>query len=87
VFETEAKKLNTEFLYYHLKSSWFLGHIPMFVQGSVRNSLSFEGLSGMKFFIPAIEEQIAMPKFCQTVDKEIQLLKTKQKKLREQKKE
>jgi type I restriction enzyme S subunit len=86
VFETNPEKLNAEFLYYQLKSFWFSGHIPMFVQGSVRDSLSFDGLSSMKFFIPTLKEQIAIAKVLQTADKEIQLLKTKTDKLKEQKK-
>lgn len=86
VFETYEKALNTDFFYYHLKSSWFNGHIPMFVQGSVRDSLSFDGLSGMKFFIPSLEEQIAIAQILKATDKEINILKSKTDKLKEQKK-
>lgn len=57
VFEVTSKDLIPEFLYYHLKTYWFIGHIPMFVQGSVRDTLSFDGFSGMKFYIPTLEEQ------------------------------
>jgi type I restriction enzyme S subunit len=58
----------------------------MFVQGSVRDSLSFDGLCSMKFFIPTIEEQKAIVQILQLADKEIYLLKSKADKLREKKK-
>jgi len=86
VFEADKLKINTDFLYYQLKSSWFTRHIPMFVQGSVRDSLSFDGLCGMKFFIPHLQEQVAIAEVLQSADKEIQLLKDKTERLREQKK-
>lgn len=86
VFETDKSQLLPEYFYYQLKTQWFYGHIPMFVQGSVRDSLSFDGLCSMKFFIPSIEEQTAIAKVLQTADKEISLLKAKAEKLREQKK-
>jgi len=86
VFETNRKILLPEFLYYHLKSYWFTGHIPMFVQGSVRDSLSFDGLCGIRFFIPCFEEQTAIAQVLKTADKEIQILKTKLAQLKEQKK-
>ncbi len=86
VFETDQKNLIPEYLYYLLKTNWFYGHIPMFVQGSVRDSLSFDGLCGMKFFIPSIEEQTAIAEVLQAADKEIELLKAKAEKLKEQKK-
>ncbi|SEH99456.1 type I restriction enzyme, S subunit [Paenimyroides aquimaris] len=86
VFSTDEKHLLADFLYFHLKTQWFYGHIPMFVQGSVRDSLSFDGLCSMKFFIPTIEEQAAIVKVLQAADKEISLLKAKAEKLREQKK-
>ncbi len=86
VFSTDKKHLLADFLYFHLKTQWFYGHIPMFVQGSVRDSLSFDGLCSMKFFIPTIEEQTAIIRVLQAADKEISLLKLKAKTLREKKK-
>jgi type I restriction enzyme S subunit len=86
VFETDKSQLLPDYFYYQLKTQWFYGHIPMFVQGSVRDSLSFDGLCSMKFFIPSIEEQIAIAQVLQAADKEIRLLKAKAEKLREQKK-
>lgn len=86
VFETDKANLLPEYFYYQLKSQWFYGHIPMFVQGSVRDSLSFDGLCSMKFFVPSIEEQTAIAHVLQVADKEISLFKAKAEKLREQKK-
>ena len=86
VFETDKSLLLPDYFYYQLKTQWFYGHIPMFVQGSVRDSLSFDGLCSMKFFVPSIEEQTAIAQVLQAADKEIRLLKAKAVKLREQKK-
>ena len=57
----------------------------MFVQGSVRNSLSFDGLCGMKFFIPSVEEQKEITSILLCADKEIELLKRKLELLKKQK--
>lgn len=56
VFETKEDYLLSKFLYYHLKSNSFLVRIPTYVQGSVRDTLSFKALSEMEFFIPNIEK-------------------------------
>ncbi|MDR0802759.1 restriction endonuclease subunit S [Fluviicola sp.] len=86
VFEPDTEKINIEYLFYLLKTTLFTARIPMFVQGSVRDTLSFDGLCGMKFFIPSISEQTKIAQILQTADKEIQLLKSKSEKLKEQKK-
>jgi type I restriction enzyme, S subunit len=86
VFETNKAHLLPEYFYFQLKTQWFYGHIPMFVQGSVRDSLSFDGLCSMKFFVPSLEEQTAIAQVLQAADKEISLLKAKAEKLKEQKK-
>ena len=70
VFETKPT-MDSKFLYYQLKSSWFVGHIPMYVQGSVRDSLSFDGLENMRFWIPSLPEQKAIAEVLTTADKEI----------------
>lgn len=86
VFSTNKNHLLADFLYFHLKTQWFYGHIPMFVQGSVRVSLSFDGLCSMKFFIPTLEEQAAICSVLQVSEKEISLLKIKAEKLQKRKK-
>ena len=70
VFETRPT-MDPKFLYYQLKSGWFVGHIPMYVQGSVRDSLSFDGLENMKFWIPSLTEQKAIAEVLTTADNEI----------------
>lgn len=86
VFETNEKKLLPDFLYYQLKTYWFKGHIPMFVQGSVRDSLSFDGLSGMKFFIPSLEEQHAITNIMDSATNELKQYEQKLETLQLQKK-
>ena len=70
VFETR-QTMDPKFLFYQLKSGWFVGHIPMYVQGSVRDSLSFDGLENMRFWIPSLPEQKAIAEVLTTADKEI----------------
>lgn len=70
VFETRPT-MDPKFLYYQLKSGWFVGHIPMYVQGSVRDSLSFDGLENMKFWIPSLSEQKAIAEVLTMADNEI----------------
>lgn len=86
VFETLQSKLLPEFLYYHLKSRRFFGHIPMFVQWSVRDSLWFDWLSGMKFFIPSIEEQKKITEILNKATEEVKKQKQKLVKLQTLKK-
>ena len=84
VFETKPT-MNSIFLYYQLKSSWFIGHIPMYVQGSVRDSLSFDGLENMKFWIPSLPEQEAIAEVLTAADNEITTHRKKLEALRLQK--
>ena len=85
VFKTENEVLDSEYLYYLLKSNWFIGHIPMYVQGSVRDSLSFDGLENMKFYIPTIDEQKAIAEVLSEADNEITIADRKLTALRTQK--
>jgi len=86
VFETSTGDLIPEFLYYHLKTYWFTGHIPMFVQGSVRDSLSFDGFSGMKFYIPEPKIQKEIVNILETASAELKLYENKLQNLQLQKK-
>ena len=86
VFETDTKKLLPDFFHHHLKTYWFKGHIPMFIQGSVRDSLSFNGLCGMKFFIPSIEEQKAITNILDKATQELKQFEQKLQTLQLQKK-
>lgn len=86
VFETSTGDLIPEFLYYHLKTYWFTGHIPMFVQGSVRDSLSFDGFSGMKFYIPEPRIQKDIVNILETASAELKLYENKLHNLQLQKK-
>lgn len=86
VFETNATTLLSEYLLQQLKTYWFIGHIPNYVQGSVRDSLSFDGLCAMKFFIPSTKEQNAIVKILNAADQEIEKEQQKLETLRQQKK-
>lgn len=55
-------------------------------EGGVRVYLWYDLFSKIKIKLPSIEEQTAIAQVLQVADKEIQLLKTKQEKLKEQKK-
>ena len=69
-----------------LQSWWFRGHIPAYTQGSVRDSLSFDGLCSMKFYIPTLQEQKAISAILEQADKEIEIQKQKLAAMQEQKK-
>ena len=86
VFETKEDYLLSKFLYYHLKSNSFLVRIPTYVQGSVRDTLSFKALSEMEFFIPNIEKQKKITKILDTAHQELKLYEQKLQLLQAQKK-
>ena len=86
VFETKEDYLLSKFLYYHLKSNSFLVRIPTYVQGSVRDTLSFKALSEMDFFIPNIEKQKKVTKILDTAHQELKLYEQKLQLLQAQKK-
>ena len=78
--------IDKSYLLQCLQSWWFRGHIPAYTQGSVRDSLSFDGLCSMKFYIPSLEEQKAISNILEQADKEIEIQKQKLMGLQEQKK-
>lgn len=86
VFETKKDYLSSKFLYYHLKSNSFLVRIPTYVQGSVRDTLSFKALSEMEFFIPNIKKQKKITKILDTAHQELKLYEQKLQLLQAQKK-
>ncbi|MPM96542.1 hypothetical protein SDC9_143706 [bioreactor metagenome] len=75
-----------EYLFQFLKSSLFLNYIPKLLQGSVRDSLSFDALQLVKLFIPTVEEQREIADVLSTADKEIDLLEKELEALKQQKK-
>lgn len=85
IFECNDR-LDKDYLYQFLKSNMFLKYIPRLLQGSVRDSLSFEALQQVRIFIPKIEEQKAIANILKTSDKEIKLLDKEIELLKEQKK-
>lgn len=79
------ENIDKTFLLQCLQSWWFRGHIPAYTQGSVRDSLSFDGLCSMKFYIPTLQEQKAISSILEHADKEIELAKEKLVRLQEEK--
>jgi type I restriction enzyme S subunit len=84
VFECKDT-INSRYLYHFLKSEYFLRLIPRFTQGSVRDSLSFDGLSNMKIHIPSIYKQVKYSSLLDTFDEKIKVLERKNDYLKMQK--
>ena len=87
VFKTDSS-INDTFFYKLLKSHKLVYQYQNRMEGSIdrRGGLRWDAFSIIKFHIPSYEEQTAIAQALQTADKEIQLLKTKTEKLRQQKK-
>ena len=79
------ENIDKSYLLQCLQSWWFRGHIPAYTQGSVRDSLSFDGLCSMKFNIPTLQEQKAISAILEQADKEIEIQKQKLSSLQSQK--
>ena len=80
------ENIDKSYLLQCLQSWWFRGHIPAYTQGSVRDSLSYDGLCSMKFYIPTLQEQKAISTILEQADKEIDLANKKLSYMQKQKK-
>jgi len=87
VFKTDSS-INDLYFYKLLKSHMLIYQYQNRMEGSIdrRGGLRWDAFSIIKIHIPSFEEQTAIAKVLQAADKEIQLLKAKTDKLREQKK-
>jgi type I restriction enzyme, S subunit len=81
------KQINDEFYKFYFKSCDFIGHLAVAVIG-IRDGkqISYEDFCFVKIPFPSLSEQTAIAQVLQAADKEIQLLKAKAEKLKEQKK-
>lgn len=81
------RKINEEFYKQYYKSHEFIGRLATAVIG-IRDGkqISYDDYCLVKIPFPSFEEQTAIAQVLQAADKEIQLLKAKTDKLREQKK-
>lgn len=81
------QKISEEFYKSYFKSYDFIGHLAVAVIG-IRDGkqISYEDFCFVRIPFPKLEEQTAIVKILQAADKEIQLLKAKTDKLKEQKK-
>lgn len=80
-------KINERFYKQYYKSHDFIGHLAIAVIG-IRDGkqISYSDFCTVKIPYPSFEEQTAIAQVLKAADKEIQLLKTKTEKLKEQKK-
>ncbi len=80
------KKINDEFYKSYFKSYDFIGHLATAVIG-IRDGkqISYEDFCFVRIPFPSIDEQTAIAEVLQAADKEIQLLKSKTEKLRDEK--
>ena len=87
VFKTD-KSINDFFFFKLLKSHHLVFQYNARMEGSIdrRGGLRWEAFSIIKICIPEFEEQTAIAQVLQNGDKEIQVLKRKMEKLKEQKK-
>ena len=87
VFKTDAT-VNDDFFYRLLKSHLLIYQYQNRMEGSIdrRGGLRWEAFSIIKIHLPSLSEQTAIAKVLQAAEKELQLLKAKTEKLREQKK-
>ena len=87
VFKTDSS-INDDFFYKLLKSHPLVYQYQNRMEGSIdrRGGLRWDAFSIIKIKLPKIEEQTAIAQVLQVADKEIQLLKEKSDKLKEQKK-
>lgn len=81
------KPISEEFYKQYFKSYDFIGHLAIAVIG-IRDGkqISYDDFCTVKIPYPTIEEQTAIAEVLQAADKEIELLKAKSEKLKEQKK-
>jgi len=81
------KPISEEFYKQYFKSYDFIGHLAIAVIG-IRDGkqISYDDFCTVKIPYPTIDEQTAIAEVLQTADKEIELLKAKAEKLKEQKK-
>jgi type I restriction enzyme, S subunit len=86
VFKTDSS-INDTFFYKLLKSHMLIYQYQNRMEGSIdrRGGLRWDAFSIIKIHIPSYKEQTAIAQVLQAADKEIQLLKEKTEKLREQK--
>lgn len=89
VFEITNNSIDPDFMKFFVRSQIMLEALigsSVIGASTVRRNLDRETLDEWAFHLPSVEEQTAIAAVLHTADKEIQLLKAKTEKLREQKK-
>lgn len=87
VFKTD-KSVNDEYFFKLLKSHRLIYEYNARMEGSIdrRGGLRWDAFSILKINLPSLEEQIAITQVLQAADKEVQVLRSKLDRLKEQKK-
>ena len=85
-FRTDENNANSEIVKFLFQSNRYRLFITNLLSGSSINNLKPSDIESIRFKLPLPEEQTAIAKVLQAADKEIQLLKNKLDKLKEQKK-
>ncbi len=86
IFETAAERLNAHYLRHFFGTDSFQQQMKHLVQGSVRDSLPFDGMCEIKLFIPSLKEQGCIAAVLTACDRELDLLRAQLAQLQEQKK-
>lgn len=86
VFSVKETALEATYLRHFCDTYSFAEQVRHLTQGSVRDSLSFEGLAAIKCLIPSLREQRAIAAVLAAAEKEIASLVSKLEALRQQKK-
>ena len=87
VFKTKEDSLNTMYFYQFIKSDVFKLRLIKFLEGSVRQSLSFSALGRIKLYIPILKEQQIIASVLSKADQEIEFLEKELEQLKEQKRD
>ncbi|WP_149719078.1 restriction endonuclease subunit S [Campylobacter concisus] len=84
VFEC-LKNLDNRFLKFWFQSHIFMGNLPKYLAGSVRESLNFNDMKTISIKLPNLKEQQKIAEVLTTCDDEINLLNLKLENLKKQK--
>lgn len=74
IFETDASRLDTQYIKHFFKTDSFNQQLKQQLQGSVRDILSFNGMCQLQLFIPSLPEQQRIAAVLDACDQEIELL-------------
>jgi type I restriction enzyme S subunit len=74
IFYCNGNKLDSQYLKYWFESHSFRGNMKKYIEGGVRDTLSFTNLSSMKMPLPSVEEQVEFNKRMNPITHKIEML-------------